>query len=57
LGNTDAMYCLGVMYDKGKGVAQDYSLALEWYKKVAEDGDKRANNHIKRITTKLYFNI
>ena len=56
LGNTDAMYCLGVMYDKGKGVAQDYSLALEWYKKVAEDGDKRANNHIKRITTKLYFN-
>jgi len=30
-GNTDAMYNLGVLYRDGKGVAQDYDKAREWY--------------------------
>tara|TARA_Y100000588_G_C13824654_1_gene740888 strand:+ start:510 stop:737 length:228 start_codon:yes stop_codon:yes gene_type:complete len=33
--NNDA---LGVMYDKGKGVTQDYQEAMKWYRKAAEQG-------------------
>jgi len=30
------------MYDKGKGVPQDYKQAVEWYRKAADQGDARA---------------
>ena len=38
-GNAEAEYHLGVMYDKGQGVAQDYRAAASWYRKAADWGD------------------
>ena len=37
-GNAKAQYNLGVMYDKGTGVAQDYKEAIKWYQKAADQG-------------------
>ena len=33
-----AQYNLGVMYDKGQGVPQDYKTAVKWYRLAAEQG-------------------
>ena len=37
-GNADAQNNLGVMYEKGTGVAQDYAAAVSWYRKAADQG-------------------
>ena len=37
-GLAKAQYNLGVMYDKGRGVPQDYKAAVEWFRKAAEQG-------------------
>jgi len=37
-GDVDAQYNLGLMYDKGYGVPQDYVLARQWYEKAAAQG-------------------
>ena len=37
-GDTDAQHSLGVMYDTGQGVPQDYKEAATWYRKAAEQG-------------------
>jgi len=34
----NAQFSLGVMYDKGQGVKQDYAEAVKWYRKAAELG-------------------
>lgn len=34
------------MYEKGKGVRQDYSAAFEWYKKAAEAGNLSAMKNL-----------
>lgn len=36
-GYPRAQYGLGVLYDRGQGVAQDLSLAAEWYRKAAKE--------------------
>ncbi len=41
-GLAEAQYNLGLMYDTGYGVPQDYEEALKWYKKAAEQGDENA---------------
>ena len=41
-GNASAQYNLGVMYENGEGVKQDYFKAKEWYTKAAEQGDASA---------------
>jgi len=33
-----AQHNLGFMYDKGRGVPQDYTEAIKWYRKAAEQG-------------------
>lgn len=38
LGDAEAQYNLGVMYDEGAGRAVDLTLAAEWYQKAAEQG-------------------
>ena len=38
-GDTTAQWNLGVMYDTGVGVPQDYKEAVKWYTKAAEQGD------------------
>ena len=37
-GNSKAANNIGTMYYSGEGVIQDYSKALEWFKKAAEQG-------------------
>ena len=37
-GNSDAQYNLGLMYDKGEGVAKDYKEAVRWYTLAAKQG-------------------
>jgi TPR repeat protein len=40
-GSTAAMILLGVMSERGLGVAKDPAAALAWYRKAAEAGDER----------------
>ncbi|MGI9339639.1 MAG: tetratricopeptide repeat protein [Psychrobacter sp.] len=37
-GNAEAQYKLGLMYDIGKEVDQDYQKAFKWYEKSANQG-------------------
>jgi TPR repeat protein len=36
--SISAQYNLGVMYEQGKGVQQDYKQAVAWYRKAADQG-------------------
>lgn len=36
------MFNLGVRYDKGQGVPQDFAKAIEWYQKAADAGNTDA---------------
>jgi TPR repeat protein len=38
LGDAEAQYNLGVMYDEGAGIDQDYVTAASWYRKAASQG-------------------
>ena len=38
MGNTDAMFNLGVRYDEGNGVSQDKQKSIELYQKAADMG-------------------
>ncbi len=46
LGEAVAQYNLGLMYDEGKGVPQNYAEAIEWYRKAAEQGDAYAQHNL-----------
>ena len=37
-GHAGAQFNLGLMYDKGEGVPQDYAEAARWYRRAAEQG-------------------
>ena len=37
-GTAEAQYLLGVMYEKGRGVQQDYAKARKWWGKAAAQG-------------------
>jgi TPR repeat protein len=37
-GDAKAQHNLGVMYDYGRGVPQNYTEAMKWYRKAAEQG-------------------
>ncbi len=43
-GNVDAQYQLAGMYAKGTGVAADQAEAVKWYRKVAEQNDRRGQS-------------
>jgi TPR repeat protein len=45
-GDADAQTDLGLMYDNGEGVAQDYVEARKWYLKAAEQNDPLAQNNL-----------
>ena len=45
-GNADAQFKLGVMYDNGRGVAQNYAEAMKWYRLAAAQGDAAAQNNL-----------
>jgi uncharacterized protein len=37
-GDAKAQFNLGIMYDKGRGVPQDYATAASWWRKSAKQG-------------------
>jgi Sel1 repeat len=41
-GDAKSQYVLASMYQRGKGVPQDYTEALHWYRMAAEQGDASA---------------
>jgi len=45
-GDASAQAVLGLMYAKGRGVAQDYKQAVHWWSKAAEQGDAVAQNSL-----------
>ena len=52
-GNTEAQYSLGMMYENGKGMAEDDSEAVKWYRKAAEQGHSIARLCAKAITLRI----
>ena len=44
--NLDAQYNLGLMYDNGEGVPQDYAEAVKWYRLAAEQGHAKAQYNL-----------
>jgi TPR repeat protein len=51
-GDADDQFKLGVLYDNGCGVPQDYGQARQWYKKAAAQEHAEAQFYLGR----LYFN-
>ena len=49
MGNSNALNSLGVMYNEGKGVDQDYKKAFESFKKAADMGDANALNSLNKL--------
>jgi hypothetical protein len=45
-GHAKAQTNLGLMYDKGKGFAQDYKEAVKWYRLAAEQGNAQARTNL-----------
>jgi uncharacterized protein len=37
-GNADAQTMLGIIYEEGQGVSQDYAAAVTWYRRAADQG-------------------
>ncbi len=38
LGDAEAQYNIGVMFDEGAGVSQDLAAAADWYRRAGEQG-------------------
>ena len=45
-GLANAQYNLGLMYERGEGVAQDYKEAMRWYRVAARQGFAQAQNNL-----------
>ena len=45
-GDPEAQNLLGVLYDNGQGVAQDYQSARAWFEKAAARGHASAQYHL-----------
>ena len=45
-GDAGAQYNLGVTYDKGEGVIQDYKEVVKWYRLAAKKGDATAQYNL-----------
>jgi uncharacterized protein len=48
-GLASAQFYLGVMYENGQGVPQDYPEAARWYLKSAKQGHDRAQNNLGKL--------
>ena len=46
LGDAEAQYNLGVMYDQGASVERDLARAANWYRKAAEQGFMDAQTNL-----------
>ena len=45
-GTATAQFNLGLMYETGRGVRQDYAQAAGWFRKAAEQGDAYAQHNL-----------
>ncbi len=45
-GYAEAQFNIGLMYDKGHGLAQDYAEAAKWYRRAAEQGHAFAQSSL-----------
>jgi hypothetical protein len=50
-GDAEAQFYLGVMYENGNGVLKDYTEAVKWYRKAADQGAAAAQ-HMKSFSAK-----
>jgi len=41
-GDAGVQFSLGIMYEQGQGVTQDYEEAVRWYRKAADQGNGEA---------------
>ncbi len=48
-----AQHSLGLMYDQGQGVAQDYLQAHMWFNLAAAQGDEDAAKHRDKLAEKM----
>jgi TPR repeat protein len=48
-GLAPAQFYLGLMYENGQGVPQDYQEAAQWYLKAAKQGHDRAQNNLGKL--------
>jgi TPR repeat protein len=48
-GEATAQFNLGVAYDNGQGVPQDYAEAVRWYRLAAEQGEATAQRNLGSI--------
>ena len=48
-GNVAAQYNIAQMYRHGRGVTQNYPVAIEWYRKAAEAGLSSAQNNLAQM--------
>jgi TPR repeat protein len=44
--NFHAQFCIGTLYDGGRGVAKDYAQAAKWFRKAADQGHAKAQYHL-----------
>lgn len=51
-GNTSAMILLGAMLEEGDWGEEDFVNAKRWFNQALAAGDKRAEDHLKRLSTK-----
>lgn len=49
-GNARAQYAVGYMYYNGQGVEQDVDKALPWFRRAANQGDKRARQALQKLS-------
>ena len=45
-GDVESQFNLGIQYQDGKGVEQNFKEAVKWYRKAAEQGDSDAQNNL-----------
>lgn len=47
--DVKALYMIGVIYEKGQGVAIDFAEAGQWYRKAADKGNSAAQYRLGRL--------
>lgn len=48
-GNADAQTLIGLMYDTGKGVARNDTIAAKWYTRAADEGHAEAKYRLAKL--------
>ena len=52
-GHSIAPYTIGVLYEKGEGVKQDFYQAKIWYTKAADKGHEGAKSRLSFVEAKI----